>query len=387
VSAHDGDAVPKFEPVPVDVFIGDELPEPRWAVRDVWPEGASGIIAGRPKDGKSTLAVELAVSLWSGTSMFGLDRFEVQARGLGDLGFPTYSDVLYVQQENSTQRVQRDLREVLAARNIGDFVVDDYVSVESLRKAGLKADEPIVVRHFELHDEEAHEANGTDFHVLSQVGLDLSLPGHSAALAGLIEQRGYDYVFLDPLYMLIGAVDEKDSAQLKPVLSYLSGLRDAHGCGVIATHHMTDKGGGNEASRMLGSTYIHAWYEAALLVRRTGRAFEVKADAQRSHGQTATHTLVGRGVGRWHYDEQAQDTEDSLGRSAPRVARKEANIGLLATLKQEHPDWTAAQLAVELGVSEKTVGRYQTALEERPVALTGAALGRAISDEKGRKGE
>ena len=67
---HPGVAV-LFKPASLTAFVAGDLAEPRWAVERVWPEGASGVIAGRPKDGKSTLAVELAVSLWSGTPMFG----------------------------------------------------------------------------------------------------------------------------------------------------------------------------------------------------------------------------------------------------------------------------------------------------------------------------
>jgi hypothetical protein len=346
-------------------FVGDEVPTPRWAVHDVWPEGASGVIAGRPKDGKSTLAVELAVSLWSGTPKFGLPEFPSQPRGTDDeAATERYANVLYVQQENSTQRVQRDLHEVLRARGLGSFVVDAYHSAEEIREAGFRAEEDYVLRHFEV--ELPNWCDDTRLDVLSQRGLDLSVTGHRAALAGLIEANRYDYVFLDPLYMLIGAVDEKDSGPLKPILTYLSGLRDAYGCGVILTHHMTDKAGArNEASRMLGSTYIHAWYEAALLVQRDGRSFEVKVDAQRSHGLTKAHTLTGRGVGLWHYDPAAQDLEDSEGRASPSMRRAEARVGLLAALTEEHPEWTDADHARELGVTDRTVRRYRKQLAER----------------------
>lgn len=57
----------RFTPVALEDFVTGSLVQPRWAVENVWPERASGIIAGRPKDGKSALATELAISLWSGT--------------------------------------------------------------------------------------------------------------------------------------------------------------------------------------------------------------------------------------------------------------------------------------------------------------------------------
>src|SRR4051812_13429617 len=66
---------PSFKPVPMHDFAGTTLPEPEWAVEGIWAKGDSGVIGGRPKDKKSSLAVELAISLASGTSMFNVPSF------------------------------------------------------------------------------------------------------------------------------------------------------------------------------------------------------------------------------------------------------------------------------------------------------------------------
>ena len=89
-----------FTPIPAGRFVGEKLTLPHWAVENIWPEGAMGVIGGAPKNGKSSLALELAVSLSTGTPFLGLrDHFPVKTGAV---------PVLYVQVENSRGRVQRD---------------------------------------------------------------------------------------------------------------------------------------------------------------------------------------------------------------------------------------------------------------------------------------
>src|SRR5205823_5319052 len=88
------------------------LAAPEWAIKNIWAQGASGIIGGKPKARKSSIAGELAISLWSGTPMFNLDEFQVTSQP---------ASVLYVQQENANLRVQSDLQRILAARGLGEL--------------------------------------------------------------------------------------------------------------------------------------------------------------------------------------------------------------------------------------------------------------------------
>lgn len=357
-----------FAPRPESLsdFVSVDTEEPRWAVKGVWPEGASGIIGGRPKDGKSTLAVELALSLWSGTPMFGLEQFPVQTKP---------ARVLYIQAENATGRVRRDFQQLVGARRLGTYEVAAHHTVEELRAAGVPAEEPITIGSWDMSDY-AHDL--PRFDVLNHCGLDLSATSNKPTehWAWLYQTcREYDYLFLDPLYMLIGLTDEKDSAPLKPILTALTQIKNEVDCSVILTHHMSDKGAANEAKSLLGSTYIHAWYEAALLVRQDkGAMFEVKVDAQRSHGEQLVHTLHGEGIGKWFYDPNAQDQEDSTGRRSPAKVRAAIAAARLENLEAENPEWEDKQYAEELGVSVRTVERYRRLNTERiATALLNAA--------------
>src|SRR5438876_1590786 len=80
-------------------FMALELPEPRWAVPGIFPEGLN-IFTGRPKQGKSWLVLATAIAVASGGRALG--RIEVQA-----------GDVLYLALEDSDRRLHNRLDQLL----------------------------------------------------------------------------------------------------------------------------------------------------------------------------------------------------------------------------------------------------------------------------------
>lgn len=330
-------------------YVSGETAEPRWAVQDVWPEDAMGLIGGRPKDGKSTLADELAVSLWSGTPMFALDRFPSYTR----------AGVLYVGQENADRRVRRDLQQILAARGLGRL--DEHaVDTGAERLDVVSVFTPDWADHFDYED-------APPFDVISHQRLNLMREEDRAVLERRVRESGYRYIVLDPLYNLVGAAKISDGGdELRPVLAWLTYLKNEVGVAPIITHHMSDKVGGHGPASLIGTTWVHAWYEAALFTAKAsgGTAFTITVDALRDVGMVEEHSLQGLGVGSWYYAEGAQGQTDVDGRRAPRVARKITNQQRAVELHGEHPDWSQVQIADELGVTERTVRRYLDAEEE-----------------------
>jgi hypothetical protein len=77
-----------------------ELPEPRWAVPTLLPEGLT-VLVGRPKIGKSWVALGLALAVASG------------GPALGSIGVAA-GDVLYLALEDSPKRLQQRLSAVLS---------------------------------------------------------------------------------------------------------------------------------------------------------------------------------------------------------------------------------------------------------------------------------
>lgn len=84
-------------------LLAAELPEPRWAVPDLIPEGLT-ILAGRPKKGKSRLALSVALAVASGIPALG--HFEVEQGG----------DVLFCGLEDGPGRLQERLQDMLGKR-------------------------------------------------------------------------------------------------------------------------------------------------------------------------------------------------------------------------------------------------------------------------------
>lgn len=75
-----------------------ELPEPRWAIPGILPEGVS-ILAGRPKLGKSWLALAVAIAVGAGGRALG--KIDVKA-----------GSVLYIALEDTKRRLQDRLRKL-----------------------------------------------------------------------------------------------------------------------------------------------------------------------------------------------------------------------------------------------------------------------------------
>jgi hypothetical protein len=335
-------AAGKYQPRSLLDFVSAPLAEPRWAVEGVWADGASGIIAGRPKDGKSTLASELAVSLWSATPMFGLRDFPVRTAPAG---------ILYVQQENADSRVQADLQRIMAARGLGSIEHEDFL---------LPDGTPETLTSFvPSWDWIAPDEEPPPFELLSLSGFNLGSQEDMKWLASYVIEHRMRYVFLDPFYMLAPNVaDTGTDPALKPILNALTRFKQTTACAPILTVHMSEKGeNGNEPSAMLGSTYLHGWYEAWIGTRRaTGGTFDIRIDALRDGLGERRLALLGQGVGSWRYFADAQDAKDADGREAPRVVVSRSREAYARELANEGK--TVKEIAEQVGVTDRTVRRY-----------------------------
>lgn len=83
-------------------LLGLELPEARWAVPGVLPEGVT-ILAGKPKIGKSWLGLGLGIAVGSGGRALG--QIEVEP-----------GEALYMGLEDNVRRLQKRMRKMLANR-------------------------------------------------------------------------------------------------------------------------------------------------------------------------------------------------------------------------------------------------------------------------------
>jgi hypothetical protein len=97
-------------------LMNEQYPEPRWAIDSIIPEGGA-LLAGRPKTGKSWLALNIAVAVASGGVALG--KIPVEK-----------GEVLYLALEDSFRRLQARLRKLLEAQRMtmptGMFFATDW---------------------------------------------------------------------------------------------------------------------------------------------------------------------------------------------------------------------------------------------------------------------
>jgi hypothetical protein len=194
--------------------------ERRWLVTDLWTEEAVGIVGGEPKCCKSFLALDLAVSVASGTPC--LRRFPVVRPGR----------VLLYAAEDAQHIVRRRLDGICAA-------------------AGVALAE-------------------LDLQVITAPTLRLDLDGDRARLDETVAALRPRLLVLDP-FVRLHRIDENASGEVAPLLAGLRELQRRHGVAVVVVHHAKKGGGHVRAGQALrGSSEFHAWGDSNLYLCRRG---------------------------------------------------------------------------------------------------------------------
>lgn len=202
---------------------------PGWLVEHFWMQSSHGAIAGEPKSFKSTLAMDLAVSVASGKPFLG--KYAVMQTG----------PVLYIQNENA-RWIMRDRLEKIASNK-------GLVGHVSHHRDGLSVRWPPAV----------------PIQMINQQSFMLSDPLHLKQLEELVESMKPALIIFDPLYLMFDG-DINSARELSPVLTWLLEMRNVHSCAVIVIHHWkkaSSEGSQRGGQRMLGSTTLHGWIESA----------------------------------------------------------------------------------------------------------------------------
>lgn len=213
--APDDDALPVVRAAELDD--GDALP--RWLVDTLWARAAVGVLGGAPKCCKSWLALDLAVSVATGTACLG--AFDVDDAG----------PVLLYMAEDAAPVVKARLTGICRARSL------DLASV------------PI--------------------HVITVPVLRLDRGRDQARLRDAVRRYEPRLLVLDP-FVRLHRIDENDAGEVSVLLGYLRTLQRQHDVAVLVVHHARKNGGaGAQAGQSLrGSGDFHAWGDSNLYVRR-----------------------------------------------------------------------------------------------------------------------
>ncbi|SRR6266540_1946292 len=211
---------PPFPVIPVSAIERDES-RPRWLIDGLWGASAVGLVGGQPKVGKTFLAIDMAVSVASGTKCLG------------------------------TYRVAQPGRAIL------------YHAEDSL--GAIRDRTEALVRHRRL------SLRDLDLQVITVPSLRLDFPEHRERLLRTLEPLGPRLLVLDPLVRLHSR-DENDSSQIAELLSFLRELQRRLDLAVVLVHHLRKSGAPQEQSGLglRGSGDFWAWLDSGLYLRRSG---------------------------------------------------------------------------------------------------------------------
>jgi hypothetical protein len=199
----------------------EERPEiRRWLIELLWADEAVGVLGGEPKSKKSFLALDVAVSVASGTPC--LRRFPSPRKG-----------------------------------NVLLFAAEDALHVVRKRLAGIAAAAGVDFRNLPID-------------VITAPTVRLDLPDHQRKLRETVEQLRPRLLVLDP-FVRLHRKDENVAAEVAPLLAYLRELQRLYQTAVLLVHHARKGAAHARAGQALrGSSELHAWGDSNLYLRQKG---------------------------------------------------------------------------------------------------------------------
>ncbi len=211
---------PQAQPLPVVRACDLEPPvhHQLWLIERLWTHQAVGIIGGSPKSGKTWLALEMAVSIASGSPCF--DTFAVRAPG------PV---LLYAAEDSAAALRSR---------------------VETLAR---------------VHDVDFKRL---DVHIITADALRLDRGEHQDRLEATMHVYKPALLVLDPL-VRVHAIDENVAGQVSMLLGYLRSLQRKTGAAIALVHHVRKNAppGGAAGNSLRGSGDLYAWLDSFLYLR------------------------------------------------------------------------------------------------------------------------
>ena len=209
--------------------------QPEWLVQDIWMDENVGWLAGVGKSYKSTLSLDLALSVASGLPFLG--RFEVHKPG----------PVLMVQEEDPDWRVATRLQSIAEAKSISNINIVDNAkqfTMEIIDRSNI----PLycsIGKGFTFTDDKMCD------------DLERAMSKYKPRM-----------VILDPLFMMSAGVDEYKASEVSVILNKVKKWRNDFGCSFCIVHHYRKGAMGEAHEKVYGSMALYAWSENSLFVSR-----------------------------------------------------------------------------------------------------------------------
>lgn len=191
--------------------------EHRWLIEGLWADQAVGIVGGPPKCCKSFLALDLAVSVASGSRC--LRRFQTMRRG----------PVLLFAAEDALHVVRQRLQGISHAAGVGF--------------------EQLAV------------------HVITAPTVRIDLEVDRRRLRDTVAQIRPRLLVLDP-FVRLHRVEENLASEVAPLLAYLREIQRRFETAVLLVHHSRKGGHAGVGQALRGSSELHAWGDSNLYLRR-----------------------------------------------------------------------------------------------------------------------
>lgn len=208
------------EPFPVVRASDLKSPESRepWLIEHLWSHQAVGIIGGSPKNGKTWLALDMAVSVASGSPCLG--TFAVRSPG----------PVLLYAAEDPAAALRGRVQTLARVHDV-DF--------ESL-----------------------------DLHIITVDALRLDRAEDQDRLEATMQIYKPALLILDPL-VRVHAIDENVAGQVATLLGYLRSLQRKTGAAIALVHHVRKNVSATAAAgnSLRGSGELYAWVDSFLYLR------------------------------------------------------------------------------------------------------------------------
>ena len=242
-----------------------------WLIKDVWHSDAWGIVGGEAKSHKSMITLEMAIAVASGEPFLG--KFDVHRTG----------PVLIVQEENDS-----------------DYYLPDLL-YKMLRERGLF---PSPAIWNEGSDRYLAPNRNLPIRFLNQSGFNLTDPAHMELVEAEVQRIRPVLIIFDPLYSMLGGVDETKAHEVRPILNWLRKLSKDSSAAVVVCHHWRKKQGKSDTSRagqrLSGSNNFHNWIVCGLYVERpTDKKAEVIVTREFRRASVPGQLIIEFDIGEW----------------------------------------------------------------------------------------
>jgi len=301
---------PELLPVRPAAAIDAEPHHAGWLIEGLWTRHGVGLIGGAPKCCKTWLALDLAVSVASGTPALG--RFSVRESG----------PVLFYGAEDQAVHLRLRIEAIAATRGVGLL--------------------------------------GLELGLILCPSLRLDLERDRARLAATLAHHRPRLLILDPLVRL-HRIDENSANEMAALLAELRILQRRFELALVLVHHLRKQSGPVDGQALRGSGDLHAWGDSNLFLRRRQQQLVLTAEHRTA---PAPPPYVLELVGETTPHLRVLDPESDLPEPTAELADR-----ILAALARADRPLTRHALRQTLGIRNATLGEILARLRgERRIA-------------------